>query len=191
MFNSFRKQWIPWALATGRGVLGFVLIAGQRCNWNTFALAGIIVLALLSDIYDGVLARRWGCDTAGVRLFDSMADTLFYLCVGIALWIGQPQIWRTWGGLLAGLLAAEGGALRLRLLEVRQARQLPLVPGEVARTGAGRGRDGDLCHGPAERPYPDRALHGDCQQPRKPRDVDPPAGLDARCEDAARGVGDP
>ncbi len=107
MFNSFRKEWIPWAMATGRGVLGFVVIAGQRCNWNTFALAGIIVLALVSDIYDGVLARRWGCDTAGVRLFDSMADTLFYLCVGIALWIGQPRIWHVYGSLLAGLLVVE------------------------------------------------------------------------------------
>ncbi|SNT27938.1 CDP-diacylglycerol--glycerol-3-phosphate 3-phosphatidyltransferase [Granulicella rosea] len=107
MLKSFRKEWIPWGMASGRALLGFVLIAGQRSNWNGYALAGIIVMALVSDIYDGVLARRWGCDTAGVRLFDSMADTLFYLCVGIALWIGQPQIWRTWGGLLAGLLAAE------------------------------------------------------------------------------------
>jgi CDP-diacylglycerol--glycerol-3-phosphate 3-phosphatidyltransferase len=66
-----------------------------------------VVAALASDIFDGVLARRWRCDTAGVRLFDSMADTVFYGCVAIALWIGQPHLLRANAGLLAALLALE------------------------------------------------------------------------------------
>jgi CDP-diacylglycerol--glycerol-3-phosphate 3-phosphatidyltransferase len=67
-----------------------------------------VVAALVSDIYDGVLARRWKCDTAGVRLFDSMADTVFYLCTAVALWIRLPQVWRSYAGLLVGLLMLEG-----------------------------------------------------------------------------------
>jgi CDP-diacylglycerol--glycerol-3-phosphate 3-phosphatidyltransferase len=63
--------------------------------------------ALVSDIYDGVLARRWCCDTAGVRLFDSMADTVFHLCTAAALWVSQPQLWRSYGGLLVVLLGIE------------------------------------------------------------------------------------
>jgi CDP-diacylglycerol--glycerol-3-phosphate 3-phosphatidyltransferase len=98
---------IPWAMAAGRALLGPVLIAGERCGWNGLMLAWLVVAALLSDIFDGVLARRWKCDTAGVRLFDSMADTVFYACVAIALWIGQPQILRANAGLLAALLALE------------------------------------------------------------------------------------
>jgi CDP-diacylglycerol--glycerol-3-phosphate 3-phosphatidyltransferase len=104
---NLRKEQIPWVMAAGRGVLGPVLIAGAACSWNGVTLAGIVVTALISDIYDGVLARRWSCDTAGVRLLDSMADTLFYLCTAVAFWICQPQLWRSYGGLLVALLGLE------------------------------------------------------------------------------------
>jgi CDP-diacylglycerol--glycerol-3-phosphate 3-phosphatidyltransferase len=101
------KEGIPWAMAASRAMLGPVLIVGERCNWSGLMLAWLVVTALVSDIFDGVLARRWRCDTAGVRLFDSLADTVFYVCVAVALWIGLPQVWRGNGGLLAVLLAPE------------------------------------------------------------------------------------
>lgn len=101
------RRGIPWAMAAGRALLGPVLISGEKCGWNGLMPAWIVLAALVSDIFDGVLARRWKCDTAGVRLFDSMADAAFYACAGIALWIGQPQIWRANAGLLAALLMAE------------------------------------------------------------------------------------
>src|SRR5882757_4927765 len=107
MLFGLRRQHIPWALAAGRAALGPVLIAGEACGWNGITLAGIVVTALVSDIFDGVLARRWRCDTAGVRLFDSMADTFFYLCAAVALWVGQPALWRHYAGLLIPLLALE------------------------------------------------------------------------------------
>ena len=103
----FRKEHLPWGMAGARAALGPILIAGQSCNWSGLALASLVLTALLSDIFDGVLARRWQCDTAGVRLFDSMADTFFYLCVAIALWIGQPQIWHSNSSLICAVLAAE------------------------------------------------------------------------------------
>jgi CDP-diacylglycerol--glycerol-3-phosphate 3-phosphatidyltransferase len=107
MRMNFGKQHIPWIMAAGRAGLGPVLIAGTACSWSGFALAGMVVGALVSDIYDGVLARRWRCDTAGVRLFDSMADTVFYLCTAAALWVSEPQLWRSYGGLLVVLLGME------------------------------------------------------------------------------------
>ena len=108
MGTNLSKEQIPWLMAAARAVLGPVLIVGAECGWNGLALAAIVAAALLSDIYDGVLARRWKCDTAGVRLFDSMADTVFYLCTAVALWITLPLLWRSYAGLLVGLLALEG-----------------------------------------------------------------------------------
>lgn len=107
MRTNLSKEQIPWLMAAARAVLGPVLIAAAECGWNGLVLAGVVIAALVSDIYDGVLARRWKCDTAGVRLFDSMADTVFYLCTAVALWIRLPQLWRSYAGLLVGLLALE------------------------------------------------------------------------------------
>jgi phosphatidylglycerophosphate synthase len=102
-----RLDGIPWAMAAGRALLGPVMILGERCGWSGLGLAGIVVTALLSDIFDGVLARGWGCDTAAVRLFDTMCDTVFYLCVAIAICIGRPEVWRENAGLLAALMGLE------------------------------------------------------------------------------------
>lgn len=104
---QFRKQLIPWAMAGMRAALGPVLITGAACQWNGLALAAIVVVALVSDIYDGVLARRWQCDTSAVRLFDSMADTVFYLCTAIALWLQRPMLWHTYAAPLITLLTLE------------------------------------------------------------------------------------
>lgn len=101
------RQMVPWWMAAVRAALGPVVVIGDRCNWSGTGLAALVVAALVSDIYDGVLARRWKCDTAGVRLFDSMADTVFYICVGIALWFGRSPALRENAGLLLILLGME------------------------------------------------------------------------------------
>jgi phosphatidylglycerophosphate synthase len=102
-----RKELIPWAIAGMRAALGPVMIAGAACNWSGLALASMVLCAAVSDVYDGVLARRWKCDGPGVRFFDTMADTIFYLCVGIALWICRPHIWHDCAGFIAAMLAIE------------------------------------------------------------------------------------
>jgi phosphatidylglycerophosphate synthase len=107
MRMELRKEQVPWAMAAGRAVLGPVLILGESAGWSGLMMAWLVVTALVSDIFDGVLARRWRCDTAGVRLFDSMSDTFFYVCVAIALWTGQPRLLRDSAGLLAALVALE------------------------------------------------------------------------------------
>src|ERR1700744_5788478 len=88
------KRRIPWLMAGSRALLGPVMILGESARWNGITLVALIVVALLSDIFDGVLARRWKCDTPGVRLFDSMADIVFYIGCGIALWMGHPGVVR-------------------------------------------------------------------------------------------------
>jgi CDP-diacylglycerol--glycerol-3-phosphate 3-phosphatidyltransferase len=102
-----KRNAIPWLMAAGRATLGPILIAGAACGWSGFSLAAMVVTALVSDIFDGILARRWQCDTPAVRLFDSIADTVFYLCVGIALWLAHPAILRANLTLLLVLVAAE------------------------------------------------------------------------------------
>jgi len=70
-------------------------------------LAALIVLALLSDVYDGLLARLWEVDTESLRRWDTRADTFFYLCVLIAALLRHPAAILGRCLLLAALLAAE------------------------------------------------------------------------------------
>ena len=101
------RQIIPWWMAAARTALGPVILIGERCNWSGCGLAALVITALASDIFDGVLARRWKCDTAGLRLFDSMADTVFYLFVALALWTGPSAALRENAPLLLALLGLE------------------------------------------------------------------------------------
>jgi phosphatidylglycerophosphate synthase len=98
---------IPWLMAATRATLGPVMIIGERAGWSGLTLAAIVVTALLSDIFDGVLARRWKCDTAAVRLFDSMADIVFYLGCAAALWMREPQLMRSFAVPIALVLGLE------------------------------------------------------------------------------------
>jgi phosphatidylglycerophosphate synthase len=104
---SFRKQQLPWLMAAARALLGPILILGQLSQWSGAALASLIFAALISDIFDGILARRWHCDTPAVRLFDSMADTAFYLCTAAALWLRYPHLWSNHIVLFGSLLTLE------------------------------------------------------------------------------------
>ncbi len=101
------KTMIPWLMTAGRVVLGPILIAGAMSGWSGPAMAGVVVSALLSDVFDGVLARRWQCDSAAVRLFDSMADMAFYLCVAVAMWVAEPGLWFSNRWLALGVVGLE------------------------------------------------------------------------------------
>jgi phosphatidylglycerophosphate synthase len=70
-------------------------------------LVTCIGLALLSDIFDGVLARRWYLDTETLRRWDTRADTFFYICVLLVAMLRYPDAFERRWILLAGLAAAE------------------------------------------------------------------------------------
>ena len=51
-----------------------------------------LLLAFISDYYDGVVARHYGVDTAAVRRFDSATDVVFYGAAFTAVLLLHPQI---------------------------------------------------------------------------------------------------
>lgn len=50
------------------------------------------VIAVLSDIFDGIIARRLGVSTVRLRQADSWADICLYSCVAASTWLVYPQI---------------------------------------------------------------------------------------------------
>jgi phosphatidylglycerophosphate synthase len=54
-------------------------------------LAAVLGAAFVSDIFDGVIARRLGIATAGIRRADTLVDTFFYVAAGAALKVAVPD----------------------------------------------------------------------------------------------------
>lgn len=50
------------------------------------------VIAVLSDIFDGIIARRLKVSTVQLRQADSWADICLYLSVAISAWLAYPQV---------------------------------------------------------------------------------------------------
>jgi hypothetical protein len=63
-------------------------------SWPSSWTIGILAVAFVSDVLDGVIARRLGVATARLRLADSLTDTFFYLCVAIGCFLAYPEVWR-------------------------------------------------------------------------------------------------
>ncbi len=55
-------------------------------------LAGILAAAFVSDVFDGVIARRLGLVTPALRHADTFADTFFYIAAAIALRVAVPGV---------------------------------------------------------------------------------------------------
>ena len=89
----------PLSLTILRVALAPALIVCVGAHASGIVIASLIIAAMLSDIYDGILARRWGVSTAALRRFDSIADVTFYAAVVLSAAIWQQQaLWacRVW-----------------------------------------------------------------------------------------------
>jgi CDP-diacylglycerol--glycerol-3-phosphate 3-phosphatidyltransferase len=100
---------LPLVLAlTGlRLVLGPVLVLMAYRGVAGAPAVALCLVAFASDYYDGVLARRFGMDTPAVRRFDSVTDTVFFLCAAWAAWLLHADLLRPWAWMAVAVLALE------------------------------------------------------------------------------------
>src|SRR5438874_6283935 len=108
--SSARARWqqhLPRGLTTLRVLLGAAMVVLAYVRANGAVLVACVVTALLSDIFDGILARRYGVETAALRRYDSIADTIFYAGVAWAVWVLYPSVVHDRAAVLLALLAFE------------------------------------------------------------------------------------
>ncbi len=77
------KGWIPWILVWFRLALVPVFPIGYFLHADAGIYAAALLAGIVSDIFDGVLARRWKCRTPPLRRLDGNVDTVFYSSAGI------------------------------------------------------------------------------------------------------------
>ncbi len=73
----------------------------------------MLVAGTLSDIFDGLLARRLGVATPAWRRYDSIANVIDYLFVLGAAWILCRPVLERNGGLLALIILSVAAGVRL------------------------------------------------------------------------------
>lgn len=83
---------IPWLLVGLRCAIAPLLLlnALDGRTGKTFILGYIV--AFLSDIFDGIIARKLEVSTVKLRQADSWADISLYLCVAFSLWLVYPSV---------------------------------------------------------------------------------------------------
>lgn len=85
---------IPISLIVFRLLLGPILIM-LTYNFGSEIrkeLVILIFLGLLSDVFDGIIARRLGASSEKLRRMDSQTDLVFWLCVAWCSWVLNPEI---------------------------------------------------------------------------------------------------
>jgi phosphatidylglycerophosphate synthase len=106
------KRHLPFALTTLRLLLGPVALACALMNVPRWIYLPILVTGTLSDIYDGILARRYGVATPALRRYDSMTDVIYYLFIlAAAFLLCKTVIIQNWLLIALILLSEAGGIL--------------------------------------------------------------------------------
>src|SRR6478752_4780111 len=86
---------VPMGLTTLRLLLAPVLVWLVYANAPGIAFSVVILVAFVSDYFDGVIARRVGVASAELRHFDSRADLVFYATAAWAVWRLHPEVVRS------------------------------------------------------------------------------------------------
>ena len=110
------KRRLPFGLTTLRLLLGPIALACAFAGVTRFVYLPILTAATLSDIFDGILARKFGVATPALRRYDSITDIIYYLFILAVTWIlCKPVIaGNVW--LIALILLSEAGCISICLI---------------------------------------------------------------------------
>jgi phosphatidylglycerophosphate synthase len=88
---------IPIILIYTRLLLGFVIIFCSIKHIPNYSIIAIVLLSLglLTDIFDGIIARKLNVSTETLRRLDSTIDQVFFISVAIATYIQCPDFFKT------------------------------------------------------------------------------------------------
>jgi phosphatidylglycerophosphate synthase len=86
---------VPMGLTVLRLLLAPVLVWLVYAGAPGVVFASVVLIAFVSDYFDGVIARRLGVASAELRHFDSRADLVFYATAAWAVWRLHPDVVRS------------------------------------------------------------------------------------------------
>ncbi len=93
---------IPYILIAIRFILApvILLLAYFQSEDSQFLILALMYFGLLTDIFDGIIARKIGVSTEKLRRLDSQVDLFFWLSLGFAAYFLNPEIIKNeWKGI--------------------------------------------------------------------------------------------
>ncbi|MCH7390050.1 CDP-alcohol phosphatidyltransferase family protein [Acinetobacter dispersus] len=90
------KYKIPTLLVYSRLLLGFLIIAVTLLQPQFFPIYTVVFLSLglISDIFDGIIARHLGVSSEKLRRLDSNIDQVFFICAIASIYLQQPDFFK-------------------------------------------------------------------------------------------------
>lgn len=113
---------IPVILIYSRLVLGLILVVLSWFRADNYKVLAILILTtgLLTDIFDGIIARKLKVSTQNLRRLDSSVDQVFFISVAIATYIQCPGFFNENALKLAILVGFEGLTYLVSLIKFRK-----------------------------------------------------------------------
>jgi CDP-diacylglycerol--glycerol-3-phosphate 3-phosphatidyltransferase len=84
---------VPNVLSGARAAAVPVLLVLALQGWET-AFTWVLIPALLSDIFDGWIARKYGLESRLGAILDSVADSLMLFVAFYGIWVFHPEVIR-------------------------------------------------------------------------------------------------
>jgi phosphatidylglycerophosphate synthase len=110
------KRQIPFLLTTFRLLLGPLALIGALTGTPRILYLLILISGTLSDIFDGILARRFNVSTPRLRRYDSVTDVIYYLFLLIVLWILCRPVITSTSWAIAILLLSEAACIAISVI---------------------------------------------------------------------------
>jgi phosphatidylglycerophosphate synthase len=90
------QKWVektPFALIYLRLILGLMIIPLSYFKVDNYVVIAIVFLSmgLLSDVFDGIIARKLNISTVKLRRLDSTIDVVFFLSFTLATYLQCPN----------------------------------------------------------------------------------------------------
>lgn len=103
------KKKIPFALILMRLFLGIVLLVlyWLKIDYFKYYAISFLVIGLLSDIFDGIIARKLAVSTPMLRRWDSSVDLIFFCCISFATYLSCPWFFKEHALLIGILIGSE------------------------------------------------------------------------------------
>lgn len=116
------RSLVPYLLIYTRLLTGFVILLLSIYavpHYSAIAVT-LLVVGLLTDIFDGIIARRLKVSTEKLRRLDSTVDQVFFVAVAISTWVQCPSFFKENMSWLIILIATEAFTYLLCFLKFKK-----------------------------------------------------------------------